>query len=146
MHLQLSDIEIDDITCIKKLFNTRHSIREFKQKTVEDNKVCEAVNLAIRCPSACNRQATKVYVIDAEAREKQGYQNEFYADKYLILTGDIRAYTKSEIADWLISTSIFAGYLTLALHAYGIGSCIMRKELLYESDYCKKIRKLCDIP
>ena len=51
-----------------------------------------------------------------------------------------------ELNDWIVSTSIFCGYLTLALHAVGIGSCCCRKDIIKHSNYNKNIKSLCHIP
>ena len=45
-----------------------------------------------------------------------------------------------------VSASIFSGYLVLALHSLGIGSCVMRKEMRFGSEYNDRIRKECRIP
>jgi hypothetical protein len=75
-----------------------------------------------------------------------GEGNDIGADKYMILTSDLLAYNLDEMQDWLVSTSIFAGYLSLALHAVGIGNCVIRKCLLGPSKYNEELRKYCKIP
>ena len=40
---------------IARLFNSRHSMREFCNLPVDDDKLKMAIELAMRCPSACNR-------------------------------------------------------------------------------------------
>lgn len=129
-----------------KLFLSRHSIRDFDDSPVSINIIIDAVELALRAPSACNRQANQVYVISAEDRIKAGSQNDFNADKYLIVSGNIRAFSLNEQNDWIVSASIFAGYLSLALHAKGIGACVIRKDIVEESTYCKNLRKMLSIP
>lgn len=128
------------------LFLTRHSVRDFADTPVDPEKLERAVTLALRAPSACNRQATQIYVIDGEDRRKAGSANEYHADKYLIITGNMRAFDLSELNDWIVSTSVFCGYLSLALHAEGIGSCIYRKEIIRDSRYNDQMRALCGIP
>ena len=126
---------------VKKLFESRHSCREFIDKTVSVEDVKKAVNMALRCPSACNRQPFKVYVIEpAKLEEELGKRLQYKGDKTLIITGDLRAFSPSETPDWLISPSIFAGYLTLSLHSLGIGSCVVRKDLVKPSAYNDAIR------
>lgn len=129
-----------------QLFLTRHSIRDYDESPVNIQRIEEAIELALRAPSACNRQANQVYVISAQDRINVGSQNEYNADKYVIITGNIRAFNLNEQNDWIVSASIFAGYLSLALHAKGIGSCVIRKDIVEESTYCKNLRKLLSIP
>ena len=84
--------------------------------------------------------------MSAAERQKAGGNNEYNANRYIILTGIMDAYVPSELEDWIVSTSIFAGYLSLALHAHGIGSCVIRKPIIYEGDFERKIRTICSIP
>ena len=136
----------EEIAVIEKMFATRHSAREFSKEPVSKELIYKAVNLAQRCPSACNRQPYKCYVIDAEKRRKKLPSFADYdADKYLIITGDIRAFVNTEINDWIVSPMIFASYLTLSLHAFGIGSCVLKKQLVSETEYNSNFRKLADL-
>lgn len=132
--LKRDDITIKDKDVIEKLFNTRHSCRDYEDKLVAKDDINAAIELALKCPSACNRQVTNCYV----------YQSKEL--KTIILTTNIRAYEMSEFNDWFVSPSIFAGYLSLSLHLYGIGSCIYRKQLYGHHPYNEEMRKKCNIP
>lgn len=127
---------------IRRMFDTRHSCREFADRHVSDEDIEEAVRMALRCPSACNRQPFRVYVIDpAKLAKKLGREKlQYEGDRTLIITGDVRAFTNGELLDWIVSPSIFAGYLTLSLHSLGIGSCVVRKDLVRHSNYNDAIR------
>lgn len=138
--------DLEKIDDIHDLFLTRHSVREFADTPVDAEKLEKAVALALRAPSACNRQATQIYVISGEDRLHAGSNNEYHADKYLIITGNMKAFKMNELNDWIISTSIFCGYLSLALHAEGIGSCIFRKNTIKKSRYNDAVRAMCNIP
>lgn len=142
--LHKEDVQQDE--SIERLFLTRHSVRDFAETPVDPAKLERAVTLALRAPSACNRQATQIYVISGEDRVKAGSSNEYHADKYLIITGNMRAFALSELNDWIVSSSVFCGYLSLALHAEGIGSCVFRKDIVQESKYNDNIKALCHIP
>ena len=119
---------------IEQFFNSRHSCREFKDIIVSRVDVEAAIALSLRCPSACNRQVTNCYVY--QSKELQT----------IILTTNIRAFETGEFNDWFISPGIFAGYLSLSLHLYGIGSCVYRKQLYGSHPYNDKMRKKCNIP
>lgn len=119
---------------IEHFFNSRHSCREFKNRIVAKDDIEAAVALALRCPSACNRQVTNCYVYQSKDLQT------------IILTTSIRAYDMGEFNDWFISPSIFAGYLSLSLHLYGIGSCVYRKQLYGKHSYNESMRKKCNIP
>lgn len=131
-------------TVIRRLFDTRHSCREFANRHVSDKDIEEAVRMALRCPSACNRQPFHVYVIDPAKLAKQLGRSklQYEGGPTLVITGDVRAFTSGELLDWIVSPSVFAGYLTLSLHSLGIGSCVVRKELVRQSVYNKVIKEL----
>lgn len=139
-------LSADELAAAEKLFAARHSVRDFAGTEVPRETILRAAQMANRCPSACNRQPYHVYVVDAEDRAGAGFRNEFNADKFVLVTGRISAFKLSEMNDWIVSASIFAGYLSLALHAYGVGSCVMRKDLVRDTKYNRKMRDLCNIP
>ena len=77
--------------------------------------------------------------------EKLGRKLQYKSDKVLIITGDIRAFTTGELLDWIVSPSIFVGYLTLALHSLGVGSCVIRKDLVKQSQYNDTLKEVAGI-
>lgn len=132
--LERKDILISDRAAIEHFFNSRHSCRDYQDKIVSQDEVKAAIALALKCPSACNRQVTNCYVYQSQELQT------------IILTANIRAYDEGEFNDWFVSPSIFAGYLSLSLHLYGIGSCVYRKQLYGHHPYNEKMRKKCNIP
>lgn len=119
---------------IEHFFNSRHSVRDYSDEKVKKEDINAAISLAMRCPSACNRQPTKCYVC------------QFDDQQTIIITVNVRAFNCSEFNDWFVSPSIFAAYLSLTLHLYGIGCCIYRKQLYGNDPYNKKMKALCAIP
>ena len=134
LSLSKEEITISQKDVVERFFSTRHSCREFEDRIVSKKDIEAAISLALKCPSACNRQVTRCYVY--QSRELQT----------VILTASIRAYEIGEFNDWFVSPSIFAGYLSLSLHLYGIGSCVYRKQLYGKHPYNEKMRKKCNIP
>ncbi len=135
--LEISDINItnEEKEALFKVINTRHSLRDYTDEEITMEEIDEAVGMALKAPSACNRQPTRVYVID-KAYSKDlvefldgsgGFEN--YANKYLIVTSDISAFGLQEKNQWIVSTGIFVGYLSITLHAKGIGACIVERNL-----------------
>lgn len=135
-----------DVDSVEKLFMSRHSIRDFDDTEVSDIKILQAVGLANKCPSACNRQPYHVYVISSDIwNQNSDDPNQVYnANKHLLITALLDSFTISESKDWVVSASIFAGYLSLTLSLYGIGSCVIRKDLLNQNRY-KKLISACNI-
>ncbi len=124
----------EDKKLIEHFFNSRHSVRDYSEEKVKKEDIEAAISLAMRCPSACNRQPTKCYVYQSDDQQT------------IIITVNVRAYSCSEFYDWFVSPSIFAAYLSLTLHLYGIGNCIYRKQLYGDDSYNKKMKSVCDIP
>lgn len=137
-----------DIKEIEKFFRTRHSVREFEKTPVDIEKIKKAITLAQCAPSACNRQAVRVYVINSKK-----YLNDFNTnlagiggfaediDKFILITGKLSSYDEFEYNQYIVSAGIFVGYLSLTLHAYQIGSCIIQRSLRNTeqwTEFCKK--------
>ena len=136
MEVEKTNFSLNEICTIEKLFYTRHSCRDFSEENVSNEVICNAVKMALKCPSACNRQPFKVYVVEPSMLERRlGRKIQYKANKLLFITGDVRAFTTAELLDWLISPTIFASYLILSLHSLGIGSCVVRKDLVKSSKY-----------
>ena len=136
-------INIDEI---ENLFNTRHSIRTFSKEPVDDNILKNAIKLAQRAPSACNRQGVRVYVVDksrSAVLKKQlagigGFADEI--DKFVIITGKISSYKYGEPNQFIVSAGIYVGYLTLSLHAYGLGACVIQRPVIWNKN-CEEVKK-----
>ena len=128
------EILLENRNALEHLFSTRHSCRDYEDRLVSKDDIKAAIELALKCPSACNRQVTNCFVY--QSKELQT----------IILTTSIRAFDEGEFNDWFVSPSIFAGYLSLTLHLYGIGSCVYRKQLYGHHPYNEEMRKKCIIP
>ena len=136
-----------------EFFLSRHSIRQFLEKEVELSVIKKAVAIAMNSPSACNRQSAKVYVyLEKEINDiigqnllegSGGFCQE--VNKYLVITGDCMAFTDSyERNQCIIDASLFAMNLVLALHYYGVGSCLLQASERKKLN--TKRHKLLDIP
>lgn len=121
----------------EKLVVSRHSMRHFGEEPVDIENVKQAIKLAQHCPSACNRQPTKVHIISSE-KDKGflttqlegvgGFANSCSA--FLIITGDVTAFDFNESNQWIVNAGIFTGYLSLTLHSKGIASCVIQRPLV----------------
>jgi len=130
------DEQIFEINEVERLFKTRHSIRQFAKTPVPDELIYKAVELAQSAPSACNRQAVRIYAMDAQ-KFVEAYPENLQGvggfvdscDKVVIVTGKISPYEESEYKQFIVSAGIFTGYLTLALHGLGLGACVIQRSL-----------------
>ncbi|MGI6325362.1 MAG: nitroreductase family protein [Saccharofermentanales bacterium] len=147
---QAQSIQFDD-HMIEQLFFTRHSIRDFDDSAVDQELIKKAVELAQRCPSACNRQGVRVYNIS-------NYDDNIMADwlsgiggfakqipNYLLITGKISAYRVGEHSQFIVSASIFAAYLSLALHAVGLGCCVIQRKVEWNKPW-ESVKRHYSIP
>ena len=96
------EIKVHNSTNFSDIAHGRHSCRAFADKPVPADLIKKIVSLAQTAPSACNRQATRVYA--CTEREK--------IDRIFAIHGGIRGFSKPAV--------IFAitGDLTLYLNEY----------------------------
>lgn len=114
-------------------FHSRHSVRDFSKRKVEQHVVDRALALAISTPSVCNRQAWHVYhldkrdVIDAALSFQNG--NKGFGESIqslLIVTADLAAFDSgSERYQHWIDGGMFSMTLILALHSLGVSTCCL---------------------
>ena len=138
----------EDYQNLLSLANQRHSIRDFSGDSVPMDKLKKALEIAQRAPSACNRQGVRAYVISGENKNclngwlegTGGFSDS--VDKYILITGRLTTYRKDEPFQYIVSASIFAGYLALALQSVGIGACIIQRPVLYNNQWVDVAKKL----
>ena len=126
--------EEQDTMC--RLFEDRHSVREFAHTPIDENDLNKAIKLAMRCPSACNRQNYRLYIIDKNKFSLMkgwmdgigGFANDI--EKILLVTGRMSDFRHTEELQYLISPTVFASYLTLSLQIVGIGCCFIQRTIV----------------
>lgn len=131
-----------------EFFCSRHSMRQFDDKMVKIEDVKSAIKIAQRAPTACNRQATKVYMYEDKKVNEElgkliagntGFDNE--VRNYLVVTADVSAFYDSfERNQMYVEAGLFSMALVEALHYNGIGSCILQN-----GEYCKKNKQFKNI-
>ncbi len=130
-------------------FMSRHSLRQFSDRTVDIDDIKKAVRLAMHSPSACNRQSTKVYFYSsADVNRKLGREilgNSGFEDEvknYLVITGDLSSFYGSlERNQVYVNGGIFIMALVEALHYFGLASCILQSNECSKTDL--QIKKVC---
>lgn len=123
----VKNIETESFFIIAK---SRHSIRNYANCPVLDDDIKKAVALAQTAPSACNRQATRVYactnpeIISAIQKAHGGMRSFGSPGVIFAITQDIGMYINEyERNTWLVDAGIFCMNLLYALLSIGIGSC-----------------------
>ena len=129
------------IESVENLFDNRHSSRSFFDKEIDREELKKAIQLANRYPSACNRQAVRVYVVNHERKDcvkhwfcgKPGFWDD--VKEFIMVCAKVSAYVPDEYQQYEVSAGIYTGYLTLALQLYGIGSCVIQREVISTKDW-----------
>ena len=112
----------------KTLARNRYSIRHFGKGDISEEILKEAIKIAQKSPSACNRQSYRVHIFSDKQKDiilsTQGGANSFYkeANKAILITGDLNRYYSTEMHLPYIDASLFAMSLMYALTYLGIAS------------------------
>lgn len=114
-----------------KFLDSRHSVRNFSSKEISKEDIKRAVEMAIKSPSACNRQMCKIYrvknktIIEEVAQGLGGF--DLTNANYFVVTFDIAAnYFIGERNQGWFNAGLFSMNFVNALHSLGIGSCFMQ--------------------
>lgn len=130
---------------------TRHSLRFFGG-TVPLKSVMDAINLAQNAPSACNRQSTRVKILqnkdlilkifDIQRGNRGGVRDTI--DKLLVITYDTCYWDVISHNGGYIDAGIYIMNLLYALHFYRIGACPLNACLSVKEEM--EIRELIKLP
>lgn len=131
---------------------SRASVRNYASVPVPIGEILKAVDIAKSAPSACNRQSTRVYIVQERAKIDRllAYQNGnkgfgHLADKLLILTAEIASFRgAAERSFGWMDCGIFAMNLMYALHYLRIGCCPLNAGISPSAE--KNVRELLEIP
>lgn len=136
----------------KELAYNRHSIRDFGEEMIEDNKIYEAIEIATKTPSVCNRQACKVYQIKDSIILKKTFElqrglttNGENLQQMLLVTSN-REYMNGphERNQTYIDGGMFTMSLIYALTYRNIATCALNTNFSLKKE--KKMREILDIP
>lgn len=123
-----SDLQRQAKGDFSELLNSRHSIRYFQNILPSKSVLEEALTLASRTPSACNRQAWHTHIFFGEDAHEllrmQGGCNGFCEDIpcCIVVTADMKGFLGHEPFQCYIDGGLYAQNLINALHFVGLGS------------------------
>jgi nitroreductase len=131
---------------LNAFFQSRYSIRQFTSENVSEDIVVQAVRMAQKAPSVCNREAGRVFLVSDKKRiaELMSHQNGNrgfgdQADKLMVVTASLDCFlTIGERYQCWIDGGLFAMSLIYALHSFGIGSCCLNWSVEPETDIAFK--------
>lgn len=135
----------------RELAEERHSIREFSDETVTYEQLKPALEMAMRTPSVCNRQPTRVRVIlDNNTISKAlaiqgGFRGYPTPPALILLTSDNRVFmAPQEHNEGYTDGGLFGMSLLLALEEQGIAACPLNTMLRNGPEHAT--RRLLSIP
>lgn len=131
----------EDQDLLARLFKNRHSMREFSKKPIDKEDLRKSIEMAMQCPSACNRQCYRLHIVDKKSFSllNNGFEGVGgFADdleKIMFITGKVSVYRPGEIHQWVVTSTVFASYLTLSLEAHNIGCCFIQRPVDYNKQW-----------
>ena len=114
----------------KTFSEVRYSIRNFDENySVPIEIIKKAILIAGKSPSACNRQAWKVYVFKGLKKDlilnhqngNRGFRDSI--DTVLLIVGLTSSFSYGERHGAWVDGGIFSMSLLYALHSFGLGTC-----------------------
>lgn len=134
-----------------ELAERRYSVREYSTEPVPQNVLDKVYEVAMKTPSVCNRQATRVYQITDPSKVKAaldiqgGFRGYAPPPVLLLVTSDIRAFmNEAERNEPFTDGGLFSMSLLYALEAYGLAACPLNAMFSLKQE--RRTRQLLDIP
>lgn len=150
------NINKDDVDAIlnsinyKEFVASRHSYRFYANTPVDKELLKKALEIAEHTPTACNRQAQKVYVFTGKEKDKllnigpsRGFVTE--VDTAILITVDMRAYFSEEFYQCYVDGGLYAMNLINAIHSTGLG-CIPLTASMFAVNHRKELCERFNIP
>lgn len=151
--LQIDKSEVDSILSsidYESFIASRHSYRFYAHTPVNQELLRKALRISEHTPTACNRQAQKVYVFTGEEKDKllnigpsRGFVSEI--DTAILITVDMRAYFGDEFYQCYVDGGLYAMNLINAIHSTGLG-CIPLTAGMFAVNQRKELCERFNIP
>lgn len=148
--LKKSDKENNRFLGFDKLAKNRFTIRNFQDSEVNFEFVEEAISIAKKSPSACNRQSSKIIAIKnqsliKEILEVQGGFRGYQIPKVLLISlTDNNAYSSyTDRYMGYVDGGLFTMSLIYGLEFVGLGACLLNASFDLKKE--KKIKKIASI-
>lgn len=133
------------------LIETRRSIRKFKSQPIEQKKIEQLIEAALRSPSSMNRNPWEfIIVTDAQLLEKLS-QSKQHGSSFLkgAPLGIVVCADPQKCDVWVEDASIASIFIHLDAHDLGLGSCwIQIRDRMHDGNTSSEdfIRRILDIP
>lgn len=149
-YYEMSSSKVYNHSTFSDLANNRYSIREFDDELVQKSDIIEAISVAQRSPTACNRQPARVYAITDRNQIKKvldlqgGFRGYELPGTVLVTVTDTIAYSNPTDRNLpYIDGALFTMSLVYALQERKIGSCLLNTCFNIQKD--KKMREIINI-
>jgi nitroreductase len=149
--LKFNNNKFQETSNLKNLLEGRHSVREYAARPVTYPELEPALTYAMRSPSVCNRQSTRVRVIFDKAligealNIQEGFNGYALPPVLLLLTADNRAFmTPKERNEGFTDGGLFGMSLLLALQDTNLAACPLNTMMKEGAE--KATRQLLGIP
>lgn len=129
----------------------RVSIRDFSEEKVNPELIKEAIKIAQKSPSVCNRQSVRAYIVNDETMlmntqkiltGTRGFDH--LIKQVIILTSDLSSFINiGERNQCYIDGGIFLMSLLYGLQSLGLGACTLNWSVEKNKD--KALRNICKI-
>jgi len=136
----------------KLLTSNRYSVRDYDKNPIDIELINDALNLAKRTPSVCNRQPWHSHIIKDKNLINQvlivqgGFKGYGHNIDTLILICSNNNYLANytERNQGFTDSGMYAMSLIYALQYFGLATCALNANLSFEGDH--KVRSLLSIP
>ncbi|KAB7788120.1 nitroreductase family protein [Bifidobacterium cebidarum] len=135
----------------KTLAECRYAIREYTDQPVTKEELDEAVDISMKTPSVCNRQATRIYeILNPQTIQtlldiQGGYRGYPTPPALVLVTSDIRAFMNHmERNEPFVDGGLFSMSLLYALEYVGLAACPLNAMFSRKQD--EQTRKILNIP
>jgi nitroreductase len=140
--LRKKDVIEETKKTFQELVESRHSIRNFSSEKVDRKLILDAVKMAQHAPSVCNRQSSRVYIIEDEKLKNKALTihkgNSGFGDQIqalLIVTSELESFTTiGERNQPFIDGGLFGMTLVYALQSLGLATCMLNWSAPKERD------------
>lgn len=134
----------------KSFSASRMSTRDFSSEKVNEKLLEEAILIAMKSPSACNRQPWRIRIFQEDKKEYVlKYQNGHRGfaetiDTVLLITGLTSSFSHSERHEAWVDGGLFSMSLIYALHSLGLGVCALNTSYTVKGE--KALRNAISLP
>lgn len=153
----VKEIEKDNILSslgsgFRELAFSRHSIRNFDGGSIPNATIKEALLIARKTPSVCNRPTTKIYVYSSSSMKEKILSlqngNRGFGDKashVIVVASELACFNGAkERNQSFVDGGLMAMSIVYSLHSLGLGTCFLNWSVGARRDI--RLRKIISIP